>query len=151
MEVSARILDRFWPKTKRNQQTGCLEWTGARSKSGYGNFWIGYEQGYEYAHRFAWRIYKGIWPTKFICHHCDNRLCVEESHLFEGDAKINSDDARAKDRLRGCKHALTWHERNLVRLALADKRLTQKSIAEIFETSQYMVQKCAKFIYEPRA
>jgi hypothetical protein len=138
-------MKRFWSKTKRNERTGCLEWTGA--SNGYGRFrYLG--QTY-YAHRFAWELYKGRESTKFICHKCDNPLCIEESHLFEGSGWDNSQDAATKGRM-GRKNILDWHTRNLIRLTLADKRLLQKDIASIFGTSQATVHECKFFLHEPR-
>lgn len=137
-------MKRFWDKTVR-RENGCLEWTGATSV--YGKFNYGGE--IVYAHIMAWKLYKGVWPNKFVCHHCDNTVCVEETHLFEGSPKDNSQDAAFKGRM-GRKNKLTWHERNLVRLAIQDGKLTQREIGAIFGVGQATVRECKYFLHEAK-
>ena len=64
------------------------------------------------AHRFSYEDRRGpIPPGLFVCHHCDNRLCVRPSHLFLG---TNTDNVRDMDRKgrrvskphRGSAHAM---------------------------------------------
>ena len=139
-------MQRFWDKTVR-RENGCLEWTGA--SNGYGRF--NYNGEIMYAHIVAWKLYKGRWPLygKYICHNCDNRICVEELHLFEDYPKGNSQDAAWKKRA-GSKNKLTWHQRNLVRLALQDAKLTQREIAKIFGIGQATVRECKFFLHESK-
>lgn len=87
---------RFWQKVDRTGD--CWEWRGARkSKEGYGHLSVDGDR--VLAHRFAWaQRYGPIPPGKMICHHCDNRICVRLSHLFEGDAQSNMEDCRVKGR-----------------------------------------------------
>jgi hypothetical protein len=92
------LEDRFWEKTIR-RENGCLEWIGPIASHGYGKFT--YDYVVEYAHRVAWELYKGRRPLsgKFICHHCDNRRCVEETHLFEDYPRGNAMDASFKGKM----------------------------------------------------
>lgn len=64
----------------RWDESGCLIWTGAKTRSGYGNIWAhGRNQA---AHRFAWVQEKGEIPEGlFLDHICHTRACVNTEHL----------------------------------------------------------------------
>lgn len=95
------LSERFFHRTKRTE-SGCLEWQGSVGSSGYGQ--LGAEKpakGMVSAHRTAWILANGsIPPGKFVCHKCDNKRCVEITHLFLGSPKDNTLDMVAKGRGR---------------------------------------------------
>lgn len=79
----------------------CHEWQGSRVAQGYGRIGIG-DGHYKRAHRVAWFLETGSWPTAQILHSCDNPPCVRIDHLREGTAADNIRDMDARGR-RGLK------------------------------------------------
>lgn len=93
---------------------GCLEWSGSAFKNGYGLFYMKGRD--ERANRIAFKIAHGYAPTdKFVCHHCDNRICVNPEHLYEETQKQNMQDASRRNRMpTGLNHhAVKYPERRL--------------------------------------
>lgn len=73
---------RFWPKVQKTAT--CWLWLGAKSSSGYGNFFDVQKVGL--AHKWAWESINGPVPAGFELDHvaargCTHRHCVNPSHL----------------------------------------------------------------------
>ncbi len=89
---------RFWEKVRVT--SGCWEWTGRRTSSGYGQIALT-DAGRRTmrAPRVAWLLSNGaIPPGLLVLHRCDNPPCVNPDHLFLGTDMDNARDKIAKGR-----------------------------------------------------
>jgi len=81
--------NRFWNRVFVGDD--CWTWTGTVMTAGYGELsFLGKKIG---AHRFSFLLHCGALKEGLcICHTCDNRLCVNPSHLYQGTYKDNFED-----------------------------------------------------------
>jgi hypothetical protein len=137
---------RFWSKVRKLD--GCWEWTGYRTKNGYGKIGLGERsKGVGSAHRVSWCIHYGQIPEGLIVmHRCDNPGCVNPEHLLLGTQYNNLADMRLKDRqARGEKvpqHVLTEAQVAEIKILLAQGR-TQQFIADMFGVARWTIGKIA--------
>ena len=77
---------------------GCLVWGGGVSYNGYAH--AGYRGKTRIVHRKVYEVVNGVALPKTIdvCHRCDVRNCIEETHLWAGTRKENMRDCSAKGR-----------------------------------------------------
>jgi hypothetical protein len=97
----ARLLDKAIPEPT----SGCWIWEGTRDPGGYGRIRDG--RRYRLAHRVAWELAFGPIPDGFaVCHRCDNRACINLTHLFLGTLTDNNRDRMRKGRSSvGARHS----------------------------------------------
>ncbi len=105
--VDPNLRERFFAKTLRDEETGCLVWTASKNRKGYGQIHIVALGRPVLSHRLAWYLEHGQWPDPCALHRCDTAACVEVSHLFEGTRGDNNRDMWAKGRGRSAGAAKT--------------------------------------------
>lgn len=91
-----RALGRLLSKIDNSNGTGCWEWQGGKTKSGYGMFFYGTFDGKEKmgkAHKAAWTLIRGPVPDGlFVLHRCHNNKCCNPDHLYLGTHMDNMKD-----------------------------------------------------------
>lgn len=133
-------IERFHQKYEKTNS--CWVWTaGTRPNSKgalYGRHWTddGKSIG---AHRFSYLIHYGDPGEMFVCHSCDNPLCVNPDHLFLGSHKDNMRDMVNKGRsFTGSGESKKGRAKltNKQAINIRNSDLSQSKLAAIYGVSQ---------------
>lgn len=104
-------------------ENDCIIWKGKTCSNGRYGRTTGKANDFM-AHRDSWiKNYGLIPPGMFVCHECDNGLCINPNHLFLGTNSDNLKDCFKKGRGKGFKNQKG--ERN------ANSKLSIKDVEEI--------------------
>ena len=79
----SRMEDRLMTNVSKNPATGCWDWSGQISNSGYGRTMVHAAGGnrMESAHRASYENFIGPVPAgALVRQRCHNRLCVNPDH-----------------------------------------------------------------------
>lgn len=103
-DIKTRILARV----DKNPETGCWEWTGAKTDFGYGVMGALDKKTGKYrkqrVHRLSYQYLKNVDPSgRVVMHTCDNPSCVNPDHLKLGSYRTNNLDMARKGRHGGAK------------------------------------------------
>lgn len=133
---------RFWEKVNKHgaipehhpELGPCWNWTHATS-NGYGSLSTPGTLVKVRAHIYSWELYYGKVPDGiFVCHKCDNRSCVNPTHLFLGTHEDNMKDMATKGRASTPKIRLTSEARkDIIRSAAAG--VPQAELAQRYNTT----------------
>ena len=115
----------------------CWIWKGA-TKSGYGIVGVGGRSNPRHlkAHRLAILGFEDYDNPGFVCHKCNNPLCVNPAHLYLGNGKTNFDDmvasggpSKAFLKYKGNAESLIGHHKKGE--DASHSKLTWKAVREI--------------------
>lgn len=96
---------RFWKRVNKSDR--CWTWTGAKFRSGYGQFNLNGKQ--VRAHRWSYEHSYGTIPAGMqIDHECRNRLCVNPGHLRLATNKQNQENRDVKRTSKSGVRGVDW-------------------------------------------
>jgi hypothetical protein len=95
-------LELLFARSQDAVDSSCRLWTSYVSSKNYGIITIDKKQ--RLAHRLSYEEFVGPLPKgAFVCHSCDNPLCINPEHLFLGSHSDNMKDMSLKVRHRSAK------------------------------------------------
>jgi len=135
------LKDKLLARAEIGAENDCWNWTTAKTSAGYGQMRVNGKV--KYAHRLSFEIHRGAIPSgMFVCHHCDNRKCINPSHLFLATNAENTADRHAKGRngrLRGIdQNGAKLTEASVISIRTAEG-VTQQHLADQYGVSVSLV------------
>lgn len=140
------VEEKFFEKVSGYSNNECWGWHTSK-KNNYGRVQNKGKQ--KQAHRISWELHYGEIPKGlFVCHHCDNKNCVNPKHLFLGTCSDNVQDMLNKnlDNTKGEKHKKNkLKEKEVEEIIVKTKiyNMNQRKLAKEYNVSQSLIMRIA--------
>ena len=131
----------LWLKARsRISSSGCWEWIAGFSGVGYGRVasWIDKSR---YAHRAMFSLAIAPIPDGiYVLHSCDNRKCINPSHLWSGSHLENQVDKKNKGR-----HNYKFSDQDIAQMRrFRSYGIARKEIIDAFKISTFWFDRTVK-------
>ena len=140
------IEKRFWKKVDKRSKDECWNWIGGCTDRGYGCIGDGSNRTIS-AHRLSWRLhFRNIPIGKFVLHKCDNKRCINPTHLYLGTQSDNMRDRsiRNPESLQGRPSKLDSREVQDVKELYSTGNFTHSLLSFMFKCSRVTISKILK-------
>jgi hypothetical protein len=127
----------------------CWIWMGVRGAFGYGQ--MAWRKTTNRVHRLSYIAFIRPIPEGLSClHHCDNRLCINPTHLHIGTAQDNTDDMVSRGRHRSVTNQgnQSFTDKQIAEMKfLALEGYPQEEIARIYNSTQGYISQLKLGLY----
>lgn len=128
--ATEKQINRFWSKVLQSDTESCWPFLGCQDSLGYGRISFDGIMG-QRAHIVSYSLTFGN-PINCVLHRCDNRICCNPYHLYDGTKKDNVRDR--VERGRNGSHKIRGE-------ANVRARLTQSKALEIYNLKNHLSYK----------
>ena len=134
-KLTKKKLALFWSRVDVKAPEDCWEWTAGITE-GYGYFKI--NSVYYGSHRISSFLDTGEQPDGLVCHHCDNRKCVNPRHLYVGTYQSNAQDRSDRGRQARLQGEANGGAKLTVKIVkeIRKSKLSRKELAKKYHISR---------------
>jgi len=127
-------------------ENSCWNWKGTFAPNGYGTITVNGKT--VMVHRLSYEFHSGekIPTGLMVCHRCNNRGCINPSHLYIGTHNDNMRDMADSDVMKGednPKSILTQEQVLEIKTLIRERKVVYRKIAETYGVSRQAIKDIA--------